>query len=163
MTIVVPIIQISRWNCSLQLNIERRRWSKFCALPQAAVVSIVQEFHSNAIAHKKQVVFIRKQRVSFTPNVINKYYSTPDVGTDEYSIYARDHVNLNGIINTICVPETTWKTTTSESNIFSASTLTWYTKAWYYFFTTKMMFVSHMRMWPRNGLFCYMHLWKACL
>lgn len=83
--------------------IAERRWWEFTKQPEAAVISIVNEFYANAKEAEGFVIQVQGKSVPFDSTSINSYYQLEDMVVDDESTqYYHNYLDLNEVIKCLC-------------------------------------------------------------
>ena len=75
---------------SIQIDVARRGWEKFCSHPQDPIVSVVKEFYFNMLQQNQRHVFVRQVQVSYNSRVINAFYDLLTTIECEYTQFVEN-------------------------------------------------------------------------
>nr|XP_017248025.1 PREDICTED: uncharacterized protein LOC108219212 [Daucus carota subsp. sativus] len=131
----------------LMLMIQARGWESLCKAPEAVPLSIVREFYANARMEKNGFAIVRGLTVDYTFEAIQKLIGVQEMQETEEDWVRKDkrNVDLDKIVNELCVPGTVWKSnpTTNVRVSFPTSAMNRYARAWNLFICSSIMPSGH--------------------
>lgn len=131
----------------LRALVEELGWAPFCESPTAAPLSIVREFYANAKGETNGYSVVRGLTVDYTPGAIRQVLLQPNRGrrVEDWTHKTKADVDLQDIVEQLCVPGTVWKTRagTNEPRSFPSSALNRYARAWNLFVCASISPSSH--------------------
>ncbi|KAK6119784.1 hypothetical protein DH2020_046475 [Rehmannia glutinosa] len=132
----------------LHRMIRERQWQKLCAPPPPFAPILVKEFYANASDPDEDPtnVYLRGERITYTPADIREYYSLPAVDHSPYTDFLAGQPDLDMIVHALCRPDTECRPAREGGGtmVFSHTTLSRYGRAWYHFLCQNLMPTSHL-------------------
>lgn len=129
------------------MNIQERGWEQFCEVPEPVPVNIIREFYANASVNKNGISQVRGFRVDYQPPAIRRVCGLPGRSRErvDWSGMTREGVDLQMIIQSLCVPGTEWKLKvgTTEPKTFPSAALNRIGRAWHLFICANIVPTSH--------------------
>ncbi|KAK1378407.1 hypothetical protein POM88_025151 [Heracleum sosnowskyi] len=128
-------------------NIEERGWEQFCETPEPVPMTVVREFYANASVDRNGISQVRGFRVDYRPRAIRRVLGlpTPRRNQEDWSGRTRDAVDLQDIIQRLCVPGTQWtlRRGTTEPTSFLSTALNQYARTWHLFICANLIPTRH--------------------
>ena len=89
-------------------ELERRQWLSLAANLTPAHTRLVEEFYANLRYTLGSRIFLRGQRIDFSPAAINSLYQAPEVDNDAFTRMLDGEVNWEEVLETIGHPGSHW-------------------------------------------------------